>query len=38
MAARGDLYVEINTPHDILNATKLIIEKDPEAIVGSRML
>ncbi len=38
MAARGDLYVEINKPHDILNATKSIIEKDPEAIVGSRML
>ena len=38
MAARGDLYVELNRPDEILSATKLIIEKDPEAIVGSRML
>lgn len=37
-AARGDLYVEVEKPHHILNAQKLIIEKDPEAIVGSRML
>lgn len=38
MAARGDLYVEVEKPHDILAATKLIIEKDPEAMVGSRLL
>ncbi len=38
MAARGDLYVEVDRPHDILAATKLIIEKDPEALVASRML
>jgi hypothetical protein len=36
--ARGDLYVEVPMPHNILDAQKLIIQKDPEAIVGSRML
>lgn len=36
--ARGDLYVELERPHEILAATKLIIEKDPEATVGSRLL
>ena len=38
MAARGDLYVEVDKPHDILSAMKLIIEKDPKAYVGSRLL
>jgi hypothetical protein len=38
VAARGDLYVEIDKPHQILTALKLIIEKDREACVGSRML
>lgn len=38
VAARGDLYVEVDRPHEIMAAVKLIIEKDPEAIVGSRML
>jgi|SRR5581483_4041204 len=37
MAARGDLYVEIDKPHDIIAALKLIINKDSEAIVGSRI-
>ena len=37
MAARGDLYVEINKPHEIINALKLIIKADPEAMVGSRI-
>ena len=36
--ARGDLYVEVDKPHHILAAQKLIIEKDSRAIVGSRML
>jgi len=36
--ARGDLYVELERPHEILAATKLVIEKDPEATVGSRIL
>ncbi len=38
VAARGDLYVEVEHPHDILPALQLIIEKDPEACVGSRIL
>jgi len=38
MAARGDLFVEVDYPHDILNACKLVVKKDPKAFVGSRML
>ncbi len=38
LAARGDLYVEVERPHHIVEATKLIINKDPEAGVGSRLL
>ncbi len=38
MAARGDLYVELDHPHQIMNALKLIADKDPEAGVGSRLL
>lgn len=38
VAARGDLYVELERPHEILGAVKLIIDKDPEAVVGSRIL
>ncbi|HLC53046.1 MAG TPA: pyruvate kinase [Candidatus Nanoarchaeia archaeon] len=38
MVARGDLYVEVDKPHDILAAHKLVIAKDPEAMIGSRML
>lgn len=38
VAARGDLFIEMPRPHDILKAVKLIIEKDPEACVGSRIL
>lgn len=38
LAARGDLYVELEKPHLMPNALKLIIEKDPEACVGSRIL
>jgi pyruvate kinase len=37
-AARGDMYVEIDYPHEINKACRLIIEKDPGAFVGSRML
>jgi len=37
MAARGDLYVEVEKPHHIIDALKLIIKADPEAIVGSRI-
>jgi pyruvate kinase len=38
VAARGDLYVEVDRPHEILAAVKMIIDKDPDAIVGSRIL
>lgn len=38
MAARGDLYVEIEKPHQIAKIMKFIIGKDPEAYVGSRLL
>ena len=38
MAARGDLFIEIDKPHEILEACRLIIKKDPTAFVGSRML
>jgi hypothetical protein len=38
MAARGDLYVEIDKPHEMYDALKLIINKDPEGYVGSRIL
>lgn len=38
LTARGDLYLEVNRPHEMLNAQRLIIEKDPQAIVGSRIL
>lgn len=38
VAARGDLFIEIDRPHEILGACKLIIAKDRGAVVGSRML
>ena len=38
VAARGDLFVEINRPHEIMKACKSILKKDPNAFVGSRML
>ncbi|MBI2056193.1 MAG: hypothetical protein HYT37_02340 [Candidatus Sungbacteria bacterium] len=38
MAACGDLYVEIEKPHHIMDALKLIIGKDPEACAGSRLM
>jgi pyruvate kinase len=38
VAARGDLYVEIDRPHKIAEALQLIITKDPEACVGSRVM
>lgn len=37
MAARGDLFIEVNRPHEILEAIETIIEKDKEAIVASRI-
>lgn len=38
MAARGDLYVEVLRPHNILRALKTVIQADPNAIVASRIL
>lgn len=38
VAARGDLYVELDKPHQILEAQELLIRKDPEACVASRLL
>ena len=38
MAAMGDLYVEVDRPHDVLPALQLIVGKDPRAGVGSRMM
>jgi hypothetical protein len=38
IAARGDLYVELDHPHEILAATKLILAKDPGACVASRLM
>lgn len=37
MAARGDMYVEVDRPHLILNALERIIEKDKNAIAASRI-
>jgi pyruvate kinase len=37
-AARGDLYVELDKPHEILEAVRTIVYADPDAIVGSRIL
>lgn len=38
VVARGDLFVELEKPHHIIAAQKTIIEKDPMACVGSRIL
>ena len=37
VAARGDLYIEVDRPHHILEALRLIVQKDQEACVGSRI-
>jgi hypothetical protein len=38
VAANGDLFVEVDRPHDILRANELIIEKDKAACAASRMV
>lgn len=38
VAAMGDLFVELDRPHEIMPALDTIIEKDRNALVGSRML
>lgn len=37
VAARGDLYVEVLRPHQILSALREIIRADPEAVAASRL-
>jgi pyruvate kinase len=37
MAARGDLYVELKLPHEVIDAVETIVRKDPQAIVASRI-
>ena len=37
MTARGDLYVELERPHHILDAMETIITKDEDAICASRI-
>ncbi len=38
LVARADLYIELNRPHEILKALRLIIKQDPTAIAASRIL
>lgn len=38
MAARDDLFVNLNNKPDIISASQLIVSKDPEAVVASRLL
>lgn len=38
VVARADLYIELDQPHEILGALRLIIKKDPTAIAASRLL
>ncbi|MBS3146411.1 hypothetical protein J4471_01825 [Candidatus Woesearchaeota archaeon] len=37
MAARGDLFMEVRMPHQIISAIENIIKKDKNAIVASRI-
>lgn len=38
MGARGDLYIELPLPHDVIPAMSAIARKDPAAIAASRIL
>jgi hypothetical protein len=38
VAARGDLYVELDRPHDVAEALRLIVGKDPKACAASRIM
>ncbi len=38
VAARGDMFVELDKPHHMIDALRQIIKKDPDACVGSRLL
>jgi pyruvate kinase len=37
MAARGDLFVELKMPHHVIDALEVMIKRDPDAIVASRI-
>lgn len=37
VAARGDLYVEVKRPHQIISALQQVIRADPQAVVASRL-
>ncbi len=37
MAARGDLYLEVKRPHEIIGALEDLVREDPHAIVASRL-
>jgi pyruvate kinase len=37
VAARGDLYVEVEEPHRLIGAVRDVLAADPEAIVASRL-
>ena len=37
VAARGDLYVEVLRPHQIIGALRDIIAADPQAVIASRL-
>ena len=38
MAARGDLYLELDRPHRVLEAMRQVLAADPQAIAASRIL
>jgi len=38
MAARGDLFIEVGRPHEVVGAVRRIVAADPEAVVASRIL
>ncbi len=37
MAARGDLFVEVQYPHQVIGALQTVIDADPHAMVASRV-
>lgn len=37
VAACGDLFVEVDAPHDILSAVQVVLNADSRALVGSRL-
>ncbi|MCA8924445.1 MAG: hypothetical protein KDD82_21725 [Planctomycetes bacterium] len=37
MAARGDLYLEVEHPHEVLDAMRAVIAADPGAVAASRI-